>query len=73
MSDQLIEPWRWVTPLDDVNGELEAELAKLDAYREAWEEFIGHLSEDEFAETRRRSLTRHAIETGIIERLYDAS
>lgn len=73
MSEPITLPWSWVTPLDDVNGALEVELAKLDAYREAWEEFIGRLSEDEFAETRRRTLTRHAIETGIIERLYVAS
>lgn len=66
-------PWSWVTPLDEINGALKAELAKLDAYREAWEEFIGHLSEEEFDETRRRTLTRHAIETGIIEQLYEAS
>lgn len=74
MSKQTIIPWRWVTPLDgSLDGSLAPQLARVDALRVAWEEFIGHVSPEEFAEARRRSLRRHAIETGIIERLYDVS
>ena len=36
-----------------------------------WETAIGQMTPPEFAEARQRSLRRHAIETGIIERLYD--
>jgi hypothetical protein len=50
---------------------LRAVLASVDALRVAWEEALARVSPEEFAEARRRSLRRHAIETGIIERLYD--
>lgn len=69
----MIIPWRWVDPLDEVNGELESLLARLEPYREAWERFIGQSTEEERAEALRRNLRRHAIETGIIERLYSVS
>lgn len=64
-------PWREVQPLDELNGDLQAVIASVDALRGAWEEALAQVSSDEFAEARRRSLRRHAIETGIIERLYD--
>lgn len=73
MSDVLVIPWRWVTPLEEIDESLQPLLARLDAYRDAWEEFIAHSSPEEFAEARQQSLRRHAIETGIIERLYDVS
>jgi fido (protein-threonine AMPylation protein) len=46
-------------------------LASVDTLRKAWEEAIGHAAEGEFTEARRRSFRRHAIETGIIEHLYE--
>ncbi|MGH3873363.1 MAG: Fic family protein [Pseudonocardiaceae bacterium] len=54
-----------------MNGELAQVLASVDALREAWEVSLAQATAGELAEARRRSLRRHAIETGIIERLYD--
>jgi Fic family protein len=68
---EVTTPWRDVEPLADANGELQAVLANVDALRGAWEEALDQVGPEEFAEGRRRSLRRHAIETGIIERLYD--
>lgn len=48
-------------------------LDTVDELRAAWKRSIERASPEEFAEARRRTLRRHAIETGIIERLYDVS
>lgn len=64
-------PWGEVDPLPEVNGAVEPVLATVDALRTAWDNSLRRVSPEEFAEARRRSLRRHAIETGIIERLYD--
>src|SRR6266511_3978520 len=48
-------------------------LDTVDELRTAWKRSIERASPEEFAEARRRTLRRHAIETGIIERLYDVS
>lgn len=71
MSDENRLRWAEVEPLGGVNGELKQVLASVDTLREAWEVSLGQASTGEFAEARRRSLRRHAIETGLIERLYD--
>lgn len=63
--------WRDVGPVPEVNGDLGAVLANVDVLRTAWEDVLSRESQEDFAESRRRSLRRHAIETGIIERLYD--
>jgi hypothetical protein len=63
--------WRDVEPIPETNGEIEAVLASVDALRGAWQDALDQVGPEEFAEGRRRSLRRHAIETGIIERLYD--
>ncbi|MBV9143011.1 MAG: hypothetical protein JO115_19215 [Pseudonocardiales bacterium] len=63
--------WVDVEPLGAVNGELRQVLASVDTLRGAWEVSLAQTSAGEFAEARRRSLRRHAIETGLIERLYD--
>ncbi|MFF0307551.1 Fic family protein [Streptosporangium sp. NPDC004379] len=63
--------WQDVEPLPDLNGGISAILASADALKGAWEDWLEHIDEQEFRRTRRRSLRRHAIETGIIERLYD--
>src|SRR4051794_25759166 len=71
MTDIDRVPWSEVAPLAPVNGELSHVLASVDTLRDAWQQAIDQASEEAFAEARRRSLRRHAIETGIIERLYD--
>jgi Fic family protein len=63
--------WREVEPLAAVNGSVEPVLATVDALRTAWDDALGRVLPEEFTEARQRSLRRHAIETGIIERLYD--
>ncbi|MGH3775452.1 MAG: hypothetical protein ACRDRR_06900 [Pseudonocardiaceae bacterium] len=70
MSDEYRLQWAEVEPLGVMNGELMQVLASVDALREAWEVSLAQVSVGELAEARRRSLTRHAIETGLIERLY---
>lgn len=68
--DQIL-PGREVTPLEPFNGALCSLLDTVDTLRSAWQRAVDTASADEFGEARRRSLRRHAIETGIIERLYD--
>lgn len=63
--------WRDVEPLAGINGELGAVLASVDALRAARDDVLSRVTPEDFTESRRRSLRRHAIETGIIERLYD--
>jgi hypothetical protein len=63
--------WRDVEPVPDINGDLSAVLANVGVYRDSWEDILSREASEDFAESRRRSLRRHAIETGIIERLYD--
>lgn len=46
-------------------------LKTADSLRTAWEEALRNSSEQEQAEARNRRLRRHAVETGIIERLYE--
>lgn len=71
MADEERIPWREVQPARSINGDLQQVLASVDALRGAWKDVISNASPDEFTEARERSLRRHAIETGIIERLYD--
>lgn len=71
MSDDAVERWTEVEPLPPVNGDLLQLLASVDTLRASWEEALSHVTPREFNEARQRSLRRHAIETGIIERLYD--
>jgi len=68
-----VVPWRPVTPLEPFNGGIPTLLATVDTLRSAWQRTVQTATPAEFAEARRRSLRRHAIETGIIERLYDVS
>ncbi|HCT81838.1 MAG TPA: hypothetical protein DGT23_35720 [Micromonosporaceae bacterium] len=72
MTDQVVR-WREVEPLRALNGDIENLLATVDTVRTAWEEHLQFVSPEEFEAARRRTLRRHAIETGIIERLYDLS
>src|ERR1041385_2150813 len=72
MTDQ-VAPWREIEPLGSINGDVESLLATVDTVRKAWDEYLNTVSPEEVEGTRRRTLRRHAIETGIIERLYDIS
>lgn len=63
--------WRRVDAPVALNGDLAQVLASVDALQRAWRDVINQASPEEFREARHRSLRRHAIETGIIERLYD--
>jgi len=64
-------PWREVEPLPDLNGTLEPMLKTVSALRDAWEDALRVASPEDVLAARERRLRRHAIETGIIERLYD--
>jgi fido (protein-threonine AMPylation protein) len=66
-----VEEWREVRPVSPLNGELETALASVDSLQAAWSESIAKASPKEFQQARLRTLRRHAIETGIIERIYD--
>lgn len=70
MKDK-VSPWREVEDLPDFNGGVSSVLASVDTLRAAWERSIREATPEEFHAARDRSLRRHAIETGIIERLYD--
>lgn len=72
MTPQVIR-WREIAPLPDINGDTDNLLATVDTVRGAWEEHLRLVSPEEFEAARIRTLRRHAIETGIIERLYDVS
>jgi Fic family protein len=73
MNEVMVRAWRPLTHPEPLNGEVSQILASVDTLRAAWQEAIKGASPSEFEESRRRSLRRHAIETGIIERLYDVS
>lgn len=71
MDDERRIPWREVKPLQDLNGTVEPLLKTVSALRAAWEDALHDASPEDVAAARERRLRRHAIETGIIERLYD--
>jgi Fic family protein len=70
MSERVLR-WREVTPLEDFNGGVQSLLETVNTLRSAWQQAVDAASPTEFEEARKRTLRRHAIETGIIERLYD--
>jgi Fic family protein len=63
-------PWADVVPLPHLNGDLRSVLDSVDSLQRAWKTVVS-ANDAAFQEARRRSLRRHAIETGIIERLYE--
>ncbi len=68
----IVETWHPITPLDgSVEGALQGDLAAVDALHDAWMDFTALLDEVGRTTLRRRTLRKHAIETGILERLYD--
>ncbi len=62
--------WADVEPLPSINGDTDSVLAWVESLKSAWMQVVAN-NEEGFREARKRSLRRHAIETGIIERLYD--
>src|SRR5215472_10001893 len=66
-----VQEWREVRQLSPLNGELSTVLAAVDSLQAAWTESLTRATRKEIQEARLRTLRRHAIETGIIERLYD--
>lgn len=62
--------WADVEPLPELNGDLQSVLDAVRSLQQAWGQVVSTNTEA-FHEARRRSLRRHAIETGIIERLYE--
>lgn len=63
--------WHPIEPLDpEVEENLRGDLAGLNALHGSWSEVAASLPEADRDVLRRRTLRRHAIETGIIERLY---
>jgi prophage maintenance system killer protein len=63
-------PWSEVEPLPPLNGDIQPVLDSAKSLQRAWKSVVS-ANDEAFQEARRRSLRRHAIETGIIERLYD--
>jgi hypothetical protein len=64
-------PWNPITPLDVNAVSANGRIAAVDALREAWRAQLAKLAEDDRKKARQRTLRKLAIETGIIERLYD--
>ncbi|MXZ69587.1 MAG: hypothetical protein F4Z17_11625 [Acidimicrobiia bacterium] len=67
-----IERWQQIKALDSlVESRLKGDLAAVDALHGSWLDFADSLDEVDRTTLRRRTLRKHAIETGILERLYD--
>lgn len=61
-----------VEPLgSDLSAETEEALKRVEEFKSLWTNYMSTLQESEKEERQQRNLRRHAIETGIIERLYD--
>jgi Fic family protein len=56
-----------------LSAETENALRKTDSYRKTWQEYVSQFSEEQLKERQERLIRKHAIETGILERLYDVS
>ena len=66
-----VRKWRPIARLDpSVEERIRGDLAAVDALQRSWQEFTGSLDEADRRTLRRRTLRKHAVETGILERLY---
>jgi Fic/DOC family len=63
--------WQPIEPLPAVNSAVAPILATVDSLRRAWEEALESSTAEEREAAQARRLRRHAVETGIIERLYE--
>ncbi len=64
-------PWRPIEPLSREDRSANGSLAALDALRKEWANRLAEVSESVRSQIRRRTLRKLAIETGILERLYE--
>ncbi len=76
MRDTLVpaasnHPWKPITPLNPSAVVTNGRIAALEALRVAWQRELDAVPADEALRRRQRTLRRLAVETGIIERLYD--
>ena len=62
--------WREIDGVPEVSDAVKSALSRLDPLKRAWEEAAAS-DPVAFQETRLRILRSHAIETGVIEQLYD--
>ncbi|MDQ1293089.1 MAG: hypothetical protein QG608_970 [Actinomycetota bacterium] len=66
-------PWRDIQPAPEVNGDVSVLLGRIGDLRDLWEETHRAASPDQVAQVRERTLRRHAVETGILDRFYGLS
>jgi Fic family protein len=71
MTADRTDPWRPIDAVPDINGSVTPLLATVDSLRSAWKEAMSSSTTAEREAARDRRLRRHAVETGIIERLYE--
>jgi hypothetical protein len=72
MTDEIKRvPWKSIEPLATTPVSPNGAIAGVDALRKAWEAFLGGVPSSDRLAIRQRSLRRLAVETGIIERLYE--
>jgi Fic family protein len=68
---QVIVPWQRIEPLDLATLPVNGALTGLEKLRAEWESQLSQWSEAERSAVRQRELRLLAIETGILERIYD--
>jgi fido (protein-threonine AMPylation protein) len=71
MSKPQTKAWKHIDRLEDSSKLVNGRIAALDALREEWRHQLQDISDEERVQRRQRTLRRLAIETGILERLYD--
>lgn len=70
-AGKAVRKWQPITRLDpSVEEKIRGDLAAVDALQRSWRQFTSSLDEADRHTLRRRTLRKHAIETGILERLY---
>ena len=72
MTMQDLDRARDAEPLPYLSGDLTSILDTLRSLRVAWKQ-LDEADPEAFREARKRALRRHAIETGVLEGLYDLS
>ena len=71
MTSERDRQWHPIAPLPPVNGSVTPLLSTVDSLRSAWREALLFSTDEEFEAAQAKRLRRHAVETGIIERLYE--
>lgn len=71
LAEESVRKWQPITRLDpSVEKKIRGNLAAVDALQRSWQQFTNSLDEADRHTLRRRTLRKHAVETGILERLY---